>query len=304
MPFNQGYAPGMPGVGSSVFSRGRQIWAGMAGVQYLPIGGIIDTSVSRDIGNVVSSTAGYGENMTEPAATPTTAGVSNVALPPGAVADYSGILRAGLLMGKITSAASGSVTSSIGKYRPSIIGTVLGGSAVGTPYASGETALRVSAATAAELQRLLTLAGASIALTIVGPPSAAGTVASISTTLSVVSGTVLTITNLAANMINGAFICPADGSQNPITFVDEQFGLNILDGRGNALTISGASGNSAYGSPFPRIPIAGGTVNVNNIVNYPTDTSLITWVKSKLQSRGAVGTGSGGTFSFTDDFGL
>jgi hypothetical protein len=45
---------------------------------------------------------------------------------------------------------------------------------------------------------------------------------------------------------------------------------------------------------FPRIPIAGGVVNVANIPNYPTSPSLITWLKAQLNTLG--------DFRFSDDY--
>ena len=46
--------------------------------------------------------------------------------------------------------------------------------------------------------------------------------------------------------------------------------------------------------PFP-LPVIGGTVDVNYIVDYPTDTGLIAYVKAALRAN-SVG------YHFSDDF--
>ncbi len=302
MPYNQGYAPGMPGIGPSLTARGRMIWFGMAGIQYLPAGGVINSSLSRDPDNYLSATAGYGENETEPVGPVVTPGVSNVPLVPGTLTNYVNVLRAGLLMGKITTG---------GLYRPSIIGLT-----TAAVSAAPHTTITVTAQCATEIARLIAVAGTSISLTIVGYNTVGTAIAVEAITAVSATGTTLTISSFTPTgsgaYAAGAFICPADGSQYPVTFVDDQFGINVTDVYGNSLPMAGASGNAAFGAPFPRVAIAGGTVNVLNIVNYPTTVNtgyatLRSWIKGNLNSAGGTGASAsnyGGRYSFTDDFGL
>ena len=101
---------------------------------------------------------------------------------------YTWDLWAGMLFGKVTTT---------GKYRNSIIGLST------AAYTSGTTSLTVAAATAAEVNRLIGLAGGFHHAQHRRPPSGGGTNAVISTTCSAASGTTLTITNLAANVVSG-----------------------------------------------------------------------------------------------------
>src|SRR3972149_3952018 len=86
------------------------------------------------------------------------------------------VLRPGLLMGKITTG---------GKYAPSIMGTAA------TAYTASATLLTVTAQTAVEINRRI---GATGTFTMVGPPSAAGVVATTGGTYSAVNTTTGTLT--------------------------------------------------------------------------------------------------------------
>lgn len=292
--FQQVNPASMPGIGSSTYARGRAIWLGLAGVQYLPVGGIINSSLSRDPDNTET-----GGNETEPNQGSGTG--SNIPQPPNATQSYPGVLRAGLLMGKITTG---------GLYRPSIIGVI-----PGAISAAAHTTLTLTAQAAVEVQRLLTLAGANVTLTVTGWNTvvSSGSVTSESVTAVSVAGAVLTISSWtpasSGAYAAGAFLGAADGSQVPITFVDEQFGLNVVDGAGNSVQMNPVvtGGAAVYGVPFPRLPIAGGVVNVANIVNYPGTTNtgysnLQTWIKSNLNTAGVSGTSGGGKFQFSDTY--
>lgn len=174
-------------------------------------------------------------------------------------------LRPGLLMGKITAS---------GFYAPSIIGVTTGA------YTSGGTSLTVSAAQAAYL---VARVGASGTFNLVGPASAAGSNNTTQVTYSGVNTTtgVITITNIGANRIAGCFVCPEDGSQTPITFIPDGYNLLVPDDLSDI--------------NFPFIPVSG-TVQVDNLLNYPSDTTLKTWVKESLSSL------QGGKFVFSDKF--
>lgn len=176
-------------------------------------------------------------------------------------------LRPGLLLGKVTSG---------GKYTNSILGVVQ------SAYTSGGTTLSVTAAQATEIVRRV---GSSGSLTCVGPPSAAGTVASTSVTFSAVdTGTGdITVTSLGVNKIAGSWLVSTDGSGVPKTF--------LPDGYPTPVTYEGSSQDQ----PFPLFPVAG-IIDVSKIIDYPTDTSMIAWLKSQLDVTAY------GQFSFSDDY--
>ena len=114
---------------------------------------------------------------------------------PGNTGDIT-VLRAGMLMGKITSG---------GKYAPSVLGVLSG---AGT---EDDTELTVSAAVATEINRRI---GSSGTFKLTGPPSAAGTVRTSTVTYSAVdTGTgAITVTALSADEVwTLTFGADADG---------------------------------------------------------------------------------------------
>ena len=173
-------------------------------------------------------------------------------------------LRAGCILGKITSG---------GLYGSSIFGRTVGTtSANGTAYTSGGTSICVTPAAAVEIVRRI---GTSGNLNYVGPPAAAGTVAVLGPiAYSAVNTTtgVITTSTLGANLINGAFVCPNDGSQNPLTFVPDGFPLAVSDESGTRITVQ-----------FPAMPVAG-IVDSTQLIEWPADTSLQTWLLQQLSS--------------------
>ena len=155
---------GLPGVGTARTATPREILAGNAQLaQYVPGLKLIDGSKSRDPLN-------------------------------GTDVD---VLRAGLLLGKITSS---------GKYAPSILGTL------SNAASSSATSLTVSAATATEIVRRI---GTSGTFKLSGPPTAAGTMATQTVTFSAVNTTtgVITCSATSAAAIAGSFVQPTDGSR-------------------------------------------------------------------------------------------
>ena len=230
--------PGLPGLRTVITSTPRIVFkGGVFDYMTLPQGKLIDGANSRDPGNT---------------------GNTNV-------------LRAGLLMGKITSG---------GLYAPTILGVTTGA------YTSGGTTLTVSAAQAAEIVRRVGSSGTGT-LNCIGPPSAAGTVAKTAVTFSAVNTTTgdITVTSLGVNKIAGSFITAADGSETPLTLIPDTHGWLVTtpDGQTN-VTI-----------PFPQLPIAG-TIISSQIINWPTDTSLQAWVRTNLS------TASFGKFVFDDGY--
>lgn len=174
-------------------------------------------------------------------------------------------LRPGLLMGKITAS---------GFYAPSIIGVVQ------SAYTSGGTTLTVTAAQAAYL---VARVGESGTFNLIGPATAGASNNTTQVTYSGVNTTtgVITITNIGANRIAGCFVAPEDGSQTPITFIPDGYNLLVPDDLGDI--------------NFPFIPISG-TVQTGSIIDYPTDTTLVTFVQQSLSSL------AGGKFVFSSVF--
>lgn len=184
------------------------------------------------------------------------------------------VLRDGLLMGKITADS---------KYAPCIIGVLASAydrSASPAPY----TAITVSAATATELVRRI---GPSGTFTIVGPPSAAGVVATETVTYSAVNTTtgVITVTAPAVDYIAGSYVMPTDGSQaaKGLLLTEDLCGLKVTD-----------ADAASQDTGMPSLCIAG-PVDASQIINYPSDASLITWLKAQMRA-------TGGSWIFDDDF--
>jgi hypothetical protein len=175
-------------------------------------------------------------------------------------------LQPGLLMGKVTAS---------GKYANSILGVTAGA------YTSGGTSLTVTAAQAVEIARRV---GPSGNLYYIGPPSAAGTNAVTGPIAfsAVNTGTgVITTSTLGVNKIAGTLVVAGDGSEVPVTV--------IPDGWGIAVPTSDADVD------FPQIPTAG-LLRPDMVIHYPTDASLVAWLRASLNRTG------GGLFQFTDLF--
>jgi len=182
------------------------------------------------------------------------------------------VLRAGILLGKRTANSL---------FAPSIIGVL---SEAYDKDGSEATQLTVSAATATEIVRRI---GTSGTLKVTGPPTAAGTVAVQTATFTSVNTTtgVIVIVALAADAIAGSFIQPTDGSETIRTMVPDGFGVKVTDEDDSDIDVS---------IPSPGA-VVGGLLDASQIVNWPSDTSLVAYLKAALR---AVGTG----YVFDDDF--
>jgi hypothetical protein len=178
------------------------------------------------------------------------------------------VLRAGVLMGEITSG---------NKLAPSILGVTT------VAYADNDVTLTVSAATAVEINRRL---GSSGTLQLTGPPSAAGTVATTTVTYSAVNTTtgVLTVTDANVDAIAGSFIGPVDGSRTILYIQGKADGLKVTDEDGTSIDVQAAE------------MVIGGQIDSSQLVNWPTDTSLIAYVKAALRAAGYA-------YAFDDDLG-
>lgn len=172
------------------------------------------------------------------------------------------VLRAGQIMGKVTSG---------GKAAPSILGVTT------NLEPAGSTSIQASAAVVTELVRRI---GSSGTFKLTGPPSAGGVVVTETVTFSAASSTNITVTAITNTFIAGSFIQPTDGSETPLSFIDDGFPvIKVTD-------IDGASISSV---DWPRVPIAG-VVDSSQLLTgdgaWPTDTSLIAWLVARLNGSG------------------
>jgi hypothetical protein len=168
------------------------------------------------------------------------------------------ILRAGTLMGKVTAS---------GKFAPSIIGVIT------EAVSATGTTVTVSAAQATELVRRV---GATGTLRLVGPPAAAGTVATFTETYSAVNTTTgaITVSGLNADLIAGAFVAADDGTYIPRTLIPDGWGVRVTDYGGTSVDV-----------PFANFPIGGELIS-EQLINWPTDTSLQSWIVDQMNFTG------------------
>lgn len=183
--------------------------------------------------------------------------------------DNVALLRGGLPLGKITSG---------GKYAPAVLGVsgVLHDTSVVT------TVMTLPAAVVTEISRRI---GASGTFKIIGPPTAAGTVATETVTYSAIaSATTLTITATSADFAAGSIIAPADGSEAPSQFVVETYGVDVLDINGTAID-------------HPIKLLKSADLNTDYIAFYSSfDASVKTWFKAAVRTNNP-----GAVFTFSDD---
>jgi len=173
-------------------------------------------------------------------------------------APYIFEILAGMLMGRVTATQ---------KFANSVLGLTTGAAA------SGATTIQTDVNTAAEIVRRIGAAG-TFALT--GPPTAGGTVASQTITYTAVNLTTGAITCSAASAaaVSGSLIQPTDGSQTILTMVGDVYGIKVTD-QTNVNRVDVFD---------PQLLLAGGTINSQMIVNYPSDVSLQAYVKAALKA--------------------
>jgi hypothetical protein len=177
-------------------------------------------------------------------------------------------LRPGLLLGIVTATK---------KFAPSIIGVTV------NAYADNDLVLDVSAATATEILRRVGTTGT---VNLVGPPTANGTVASTAVAYTAINTTTgrLTVPDLNVAAVAGSWIVPNDGSQTIVTFVPNGYSLRVTDDNGDNIDVS-------FNAPI------GGLIDSSQIINWPSDTSLIARVVAQLNA------GAGGQFIFDHLYG-
>jgi len=173
------------------------------------------------------------------------------------------VLQPGLVMGKVTAS---------GKYAPSFIGalTALHDTSVAT------VSLTIGAAMATELVRRN---GATGNITLIGPPTAAGTVVSETEAYSAVNVTtgVVTITATAADFIAGSFVVVDDGAETPRCLIDDGYGIKVTD-----------QDEADVDAPFCN-PLIGGIIDSSQILDWPSDTSIQAWLVGQLNSSESSG---------------
>jgi hypothetical protein len=234
----------VPGLYTGNSFATRQVVRDLSSRAYLPSNAIIDGSLSRDIGSSPTS-----------------------------------ILRAGLLMGKITTGS---------KYRNSIIGLTNGAISAATV-----TSVTVLAATATEIARLLAVAAGNITLRLFGPPSAAGTNAATNITVTAASGTTLTVSSVALPAyVDKSLIQPTDGSQLPLTLIESPAGIDVT--AADATTnIDQMIGRWLSAADVYSNQVLAGATDMTAL-----DASLQAWIKQQLNGGG---TATRGRWTFSDE---
>lgn len=167
------------------------------------------------------------------------------------------VLRAGMVIGKVTAN---------GYFTPSIIGVL---PSAHTSSGTTVTSMTIGVANAVELLRRN---GASGTFKVTGPPAAAGVVAVTTVTYSAidVATGIVTITDIAVNKIAGSFIQAIDGSETPLAILDRAYGVKVTD-----------RDNADVDQDVAEVLI-GGILDSSQIINWPSDTSLQTWLADTM----------------------
>ncbi len=180
------------------------------------------------------------------------------------------VLRAGNIMGRITASK---------KFRPSIIGltTVLHDTSAVT------VTMTLPAEIVTELGRLRALGATTFK--IAGPPAAAGVVAVETVTYTAEpTATTITITATAADFAVDSLIQPPDGGEDMMGIIHNGTGLKVTD-----------EDKISQDADFPDAVVSGGVVDSDQLIHWPTDASVIAYIKAQLRLNSA-------GFVFDDDF--
>lgn len=174
------------------------------------------------------------------------------------------VLQPGLLMGIVSASAD---------YAPSILGVTTGAVVGGTT-----TTITAAAAVVTELVRRI---GSTGTFKLTGPPTAGGITVTETVTYSAASSTNITVTAPTNNFISGSFIQPSDGSETPITFIPDGYGIPVAEFDGTVLAQV----------QFPELPVTG-VVEESQLIFWPSDSSLRRWIVARLNDY------NGGQFIF------
>lgn len=171
---------------------------------------------------------------------------------------YTWQLPAGLMMGQVTSTK---------KYTNALYGLTTAATS------ASSTGVTVSTATAAYL---LSRGGASGTFLLIGPPTAGGSNATQTVTYSAINTTtgVITASAISAATVSGSLVQPMDGSQVIKTLIADTYGVKVVD----------AFNTTRVDNFDPRLLLGGGVVNQGYIIDYPSDATLKTFVKTALKN--------------------
>lgn len=100
------------------------------------------------------------------------------------------------------------------------------------------------------------------------------TMSGVSTSVAQTTAGVTAIAAQGGEFIAGSFVQPTDGTQTILTVLAERYGWKVTDISGNGVDTF-----------CPRL-LSAGYLKTSNIINYPTDASLVTWVKNALNLNG------------------
>lgn len=144
-------------------------------------------------------------------------------------------------------------------------------------YVDNDTTITVGAATATEVARLIAAAGAAVDLAFIGPPSAAGTVAATAISVTAASGTTLTIADLNLAKVTDSLIALPTSAYTAGTFgfIDDGTGVKLSDQ-------DGVRANQPYATL-----LTGGYIDESQIIDWPADTSTVTYLKGLLNVAGS-----------------
>ncbi len=97
-----------------------------------------------------------------------------------------------------------------------------------------------------------------------------------------------TTTGQDGRFVTGSFIAATDGSQVPLSLLpDWDAGIKVTDDTGTSVAVV----------DFAKFP-TGGEIDCAQIINYPADASLRTWLQQQLSTQ------SGGKFTFAGSGGV
>ncbi len=180
-------------------------------------------------------------------------------------------LRPGMILGKITSTDSGSVTvPQIGLLAPSVIGTL---STAVTDTTNTHVTLTLAASAVEVVRRL----GSTGTIVLTGAPTATGVVASTAVAYSAINTTtgVITTSTLGVALTAGTLVGANDGSAVPFTVLSGNlYPTKVTDFNGTSMAAADA-----------LIPITNKPYLVDNIISYPAaaNTTLILYIKTKIR---------------------
>lgn len=171
------------------------------------------------------------------------------------------IVTPGTILGKITST---------GKYSNAILGITT------ISLTTSGTTLTVSAAQAAAIVQRVGSSGTGT-ISLVGPPTAGGTVATTAVTFSAVNTTTgaITISATSVAYVLGSFVIASDGSGAP---------LALLDGQDFGVSVSQAG--VRQDAQIPRLLVGGEIISKNVPGLLSGDASSIAWLKTQLNGNG------------------